>query len=82
MCRLSAQLVCVNISCYYPDFSLPWPLLLFIWGLCPSFDTTSAEGETGCSSIRKVGNTDARKSLHALYDKTGPLSTGQEEEPF
>lgn len=27
ICELSAQPVCVNISCYYPDFNLPCPLL-------------------------------------------------------
>lgn len=52
ICKLSALLISVNVSCYYPDFNLPCPLLWFIWALRPSSRYQFCSGGNGLRQHR------------------------------
>lgn len=63
ICELSAPLVSVKVSCYYPDFNLPCPPALVHLGLtsiCPI--PGLQQGKQAAAAIDKIGDTDARRS--------------------
>lgn len=86
ICELSAPLVSVKVSCYYPDFNLPCPPALVHLGLmsvCPIPGLQQGKWAAAASirsGIRMQGG--ALGSPRVPDDRTGPLSTRGEMEPF